>query len=182
MKKRKKILMYALPILLAVVVVIGGFLLIGNDNKGTDKPHSTEPGAYAPDFTVYDAEGNAKKLSDYRGKPVVLNFWATWCSPCVRELPHFQVQYNEQGDDVQFLMVNLTDGTRETVEGVKSFMEDMSFHFPVLFDTASEAATAYNVTSIPITYFIDAEGVIVASAIGSLSAQKLQQGIDMIKK
>jgi hypothetical protein len=92
------------------------------------------------------------------------------------------VQYNELGDEVQFLMVNLTDGSSETVNGVKSFMEDNSYHFPVLYDTASNASTVYSVTSIPTTYFINAEGIIVTSATGSLSAEDLQKGINMIKK
>lgn len=185
MKKKKKNsnLPYLIPIICALVVLIGGLLLIpDSEPEVTEEPVSTEAGAKAPDFIVYDENGTPKKLSDYYGKPIVLNFWATWCSPCVRELPHFQVRYNEQGDEVQFLMVNLTDGTRETVAGVKAFMEDNSYHFPVLYDTSSNASTAYNVTSIPTTYFINAEGKIVTSATGSLSAEDLQKGIDMITK
>ena len=79
-------------------------------------------------------------------------------------------------------MVNLTDGTSETMEGVKAFMKDNSYHFPVLYDTSSNASTTYNVTSIPTTYFISAEGIILSSATGSLSAADLQKGIDMITK
>ena len=185
MKKKKKNsnLPYLIPVICALVVLIGGLLLIpDNEPENTQIPQSTEVGAKAPDFTVYDENGNAKKLSDYYGKPIVLNFWATWCAPCVRELPHFQVQYNEQGNEVQFLMVNLTDGTRETVAGVKAFMEDNGYHFPVLYDKDSDAADVFGVQSIPTTYFINAEGIIVTSATGSLSAEDLQKGIDMITK
>ena len=182
MKKQKKTFLLIIPILIAVLLVGGGLLLFREEPAPADLPTSTQTGAYAPDFTVYDEKGNAKKLSDYRGKPVVLNFWATWCGPCVRELPHFQDRHNNLGKDVQFLMVNLTDGTQETIAGVKSFMEAMGYDFPVLYDTASNASTVFNVRSIPTTYFIDENGVIVSSATVSLSAQQLQRGIDMIVK
>lgn len=182
-KKKNSNLPFLFPVICALVVLVGGLLLIPKDEpQNTQTPQSTETGAKAPDFTVYDENGTPKKLSDYYGKPIVLNFWATWCSPCVRELPHFQVQYNELGDEVQFLMVNLTDGTTETEAGVKAFMEDNHYHFPVLFDKDSNASTVYSVTSIPTTYFIDAEGTILSSATGSLSAEDLQKGINMIKK
>ena len=70
----------------------------------------------APDFTVYDLDGNEVHLSDFIGKPVVLNFWASWCSPCKMEMPDFNEKYLEIGEEVQFLIINMTDGSRETVE------------------------------------------------------------------
>ncbi len=133
----------------------------------------------APDFTVYDAEGNAVKLSDYFGKPIVLNFWASWCGPCQSEMPDFQEKYEELGDDIQFLMVNMTTG-RETLESAKAFISDKGYTFPVLYDTAGEAAYTYGVYYLPTTYFINEQGKAVAMATSALTAQMLQQGIDMI--
>lgn len=134
----------------------------------------------APDFTVVDWDGEEVSLSDFREKPVVLNFWASWCGPCQIEMPHFQEAYDAYGQDIHFLMVNLTDGSRETLDTAKQFLEDCGYTFPVYFDTAYEGAIAYGVMSIPVTYFINADGNAVAYANTSLSAEVLQMGIDMI--
>lgn len=134
----------------------------------------------APDFTVVDWDGEEVSLSDFREKPVVLNFWASWCGPCQIEMPHFQEAYDAYGQDIHFLMVNLTDGSRETLDTAKQFLEDSGYTFPVYFDTAYEGAIAYGVMSIPVTYFINADGNAVAYANTSLSAEVLQMGIDMI--
>ena len=136
----------------------------------------------APDFTVYDAEGNPVKLSDFRGKPVVLNFWASWCPPCKAEMPDFQDEFEVQGKDVQFLIINMTDGERETVKTASDYIAQQGYTFPVFFDTKYAAANAYQVRSIPATYFIDAEGYVVAQFTGAMNAEQLRQGIALIWK
>lgn len=132
---------------------------------------------YAPDFAVLDKDGNTVRLSDFRGKPVVLNFWATWCPPCKQELPDFNQAAETYKDEVVFLMVNLTDGQRDTVASVKAFVADNGYTFPVYFDTAYSAANAYRVSSIPTTYFINAKGEAVNYKVGMVSAAELENGI-----
>ncbi len=149
--------------------------------QGSDAPAETEPSKVeAPDFTVENADGEEGKLSDYVGKPIVLNFWASWCSPCKSEMPEFNEAWEELDGEVQFLMVNMTDGSRETVDTAKEYVEGQGFSFPVFFDTGSEAAMAYSAYSLPTTYFIDAEGYVVARAVGAIDGETLQKGLDLI--
>ena len=149
--------------------------------NGTQEESAQEPVKIAaPDFTVQDYEGNQVKLSDFKGKPVIVNFWASWCGPCKSEMPDFDEVYAEYGDEVQFMMVNLTDGSRETVESAKAYIEEQGYSFPVYFDTESEGAIAYGVMAIPTTSFIDEEGNAVAQAMSALDRDTIQQGIDMI--
>ena len=129
---------------------------------------------------VYDLEGNAHTLSEFRGKPVVLNFWASWCGPCKSEMPDFQEKYEAYGNEIQFLMVNLTDGSQETVETAQGYVEGQGYTFPVYFDTAYSAAIAYAVNAVPATYFINENGTMVAYGKGAMSGETLQRGIDML--
>lgn len=133
-----------------------------------------------PDFTVYDVDGNEVHLYDFIGKPIVLNFWASWCGPCKGEMPDFEEKYSELGEEIEFLMVNMTDGARETVESASSFVEKENFSFPVFYDTDTDAAMTYGVYSLPITFFIDEQGYPAAYAMGRIDAKTLEQGIDMI--
>ena len=138
------------------------------------------PDYSAPDFTVTDRDGNSVKLSDFLGKPVILNFWASWCGPCKMEMPDFEEAYLEYGDRIHFVLVNLTDGSQETVESAAGYIDSQGYTFPIYFDTTYSAAMAYGVSGVPVTYFIDAEGNLVAWGQGALNAQALAQGIGMI--
>ena len=146
----------------------------------TDDAEQTAQKIEAPDFIVYDAQGNEVRLSDYFGKPIVLNFWASWCGPCQSEMPDFHEKYLQLGEDIHFLMVNMTDGSRETIESAAAFISENEYTFPVLYGTQSSAALTYGAYSLPTTFFIDAEGYAVAQATGAIDADTLQRGIDMI--
>lgn len=136
----------------------------------------------ASDFTMQDSDGNDVKLSDMFGKPIVLNFWASWCPPCVNEMPIFDKVNEELGTQVQFVMVNLADGDRETVEFAKEFISYHKFTMPVFFDTTGEAATEYNIQFIPSTFFIDKDGNIVNTSQGEIDEETLRKGIAQIDK
>ena len=150
-------------------------------SEDTSETETTEAPDYsAPDFTVEDREGNKVKLSDFEGKPTILNFWASWCGPCKMEMPDFEEAYLEYGDRIHFVLVNLTDGSQETVESAAGYIDSQGYTFPIYFDTTYSAAMAYGVSGVPVTYFIDAEGNLVAWGQGALNAQALAQGIGMI--
>ena len=149
---------------------------MADENSKEDKSEYTK----AFDFSVYDENGNAYKLSEFEGKPVVLNFWASWCGPCKSEMPEFETAYQTYGDNIHFLMVNLTDGYQESVESAKGFIEKNGYTFPVYYDTSYDAAKTYSVYAVPVTYFIDEEGCIIAWGNGALSAEKLKEGIGYI--
>ena len=134
----------------------------------------------APDFTVVDGSGREVRLSDFIGSPVVLNFWASWCGPCQSEMADFNDAAAQHDGQVQFLMVNLTDGGRETVDVASAFIAANGYTFPVFFDTKYSAASAYSVSGIPATYFINAQGHIVARAVGALDRATLEKAIAMI--
>ena len=140
------------------------------------------PRSIAPDFMVLDADNNEVRLSDFFGKPIVLNFWASWCPSCVAEMSAFESMYHEVGNEVHFVKVNLLDGVRETREGVETFMLELDLTFSVYFDTTGEAANAYRVRGIPITFFINAEGEMVAWVQGAADEQTLRNGIEMARE
>lgn len=180
-------------IVVCVVVFVGAYLLYNNLSDKVDTNQlattTTQSGEtttekqlqLAPDFTVIDRDGKEVKLSDYKGKPIVLNFWASWCGPCKNEMPEFDKACKEYDGEIEFMMVNLTDGGRETIDSATQFIDSTGYTFPVYFDTNNSASSVYYTYSIPVTYFINADGYLVAQATGTLSADGLQQGIDMIK-
>ena len=133
-------------------------------------------------FTMTDYNGNTLKLSDLAGKPIIVNFWATWCGYCTYEMPDFEEMYKKYGDRINFAMVNVTDGS-ETVTKAKNFIADNGYTFPVYFDTLQEGAQKYGTDyGIPMTFFFDEMGNSVAYAEGAINAATLEQGIGMILK
>ena len=133
-----------------------------------------------PDVALYNEDGTTVQLSEFFGKPIVLNFWASWCGPCRSEMADFNEAAAELEGEVQFIMLNSTDGQRETVETAAAFIEEMGYTFPVYYDVGQQAAMIYGASALPTTFFIDKDGHAVAYASGAIDAEMLQTGLDMI--
>lgn len=151
------------------------------ENTNQSEDSSSQNKNLAPNFTVYDLEGNEVNLNDFFGKPIIVNFWASWCGPCKMEMPDFNEAYETYKDEIEFLMVNMTDGSRETVEKASSFITESGYTFPVYYDTDYSAAITYSVSSLPTSYFLNADGELVTYARGAINAATLEKGIDMIR-
>ena len=180
MEKTYKILKILIAVLLVCVVAVSFRVLTGNNAVPEGIPateETTENPNAAPNFTVYDIDGNPVMLSNFQGKPVILNFWASWCGPCKAEMPDFEEAYQVYGQDIHFVIVNLTDGRSETLESASGYVAQMGYTFPVYYDTSMEAAYAYGVRSIPMTCFIDTDGIIVGGQVGMLSGEALEENI-----
>ena len=134
-----------------------------------------------PTETVSEHDGTEVSLSDMTGKGTVVNFWASWCPPCKAEMPDFEELYQKYGNEVNFMMVNMTDGYQETVKSGSSHVESKGYTFPVYYDLYYSAARAYQVTSLPATYFIDKDGNLVTYAKGMINKNTLEKGIMLIK-
>ena len=134
----------------------------------------------APDFFLRTLNGRSVRLSDYRGKTVVLNFWASWCPPCRREMPDFQTLWEERGpsgpDDLVILAVNLLP--EDTIAAAEGFVEEFGLTFPILLETSSgEVAWRYGVQALPATFFIDRAGIVRTTALGSVFGHLLEVGV-----
>ena len=166
----------------ALVVVYGHNLLPSSGIQANTKPQlttttSTAEAAgvtaqIAPDFTFTDlVTGRTMKLSDLRDKPVYLNFWATWCPPCVKELPHIQAKYEQYKDRINFVAISL-DGEQEAPA---QFIPSRGYTFPVGQGNEREISRAYNVEAIPMSFIIDTNGVVKAKIVGSMDEADLER-------
>jgi thiol-disulfide isomerase/thioredoxin len=168
-------------ILFALFLILAGYAYsaLSSYFKPEDK---IKPGGKfaAPDFTVFDAHKKAVKLSDFAGKPIVLNFWASWCPPCRSEMPHFNEVYADVKGEVVFIMVDMTDKKRETQATGQEYVDKQGYDFPVYFDNEQQAAKAYNISSIPSTFLIDRSGNIVQVFKGSINKETLQGAVSQL--
>lgn len=188
MKKYSSLIVW---IILIVVVFVGAFMYYNSNIKDLPNPidgqdtsnEDQEQQILAPDFTLENSEGEEITLSDYRGKVVVLNFWASWCGPCRSEMPDLDEANKElqQGDDAVMLLVNLTDGVRETKEKAQKYVEDNNFSFNVLYDVDGDASNKYQISSIPTTAIIDREGYVKFYYTGPMNKENILSLVEQFK-
>lgn len=192
-KSHMKVVHYTVKIGGILMIFMGILMLTGKMNAVTGALSSTETQEEATeaepeeeeeaaeevktipaiDFTLKDQYGNTHTLSDYKGKTVFLNFWATWCSPCKAEMPDIQKLYEEfQQEDVVILGVAAPNlGKEQSEEGIRTFLEENGYTYPVLMDTEAEAFQAYGINSFPTTFMIDKDGNVFGYIPGQLSEE-----------
>lgn len=133
----------------------------------------------APEFTLTDQFGNSHSLSDYEGKTIFLNFWATWCPPCKAELPEIQQlydNYEREGDNALIVLgvAGPEMGREGTVEEIAAFLEENGLTYPVLMDTEGDLFTAYGISAFPTTFMIDREGNVFGYLTGQMSYEIME--------
>ena len=191
-KESKKVVIGTIIFIVVFAVALGVALFVYNRLSESILPEQFflvrgEDGEIVPlpaaDFTVIDREGEEVHFANQlaQGRPIVLNFWASWCPPCRAGMPDFNRGYQQFGDEVIFMMVNLTDGRRETKEGAIGYIDEEGYSFPIYFDTEASASEAYIVQRIPITFFINREGNVVNVIMGQMSEAVLREEIERIK-
>lgn len=184
MKKYKNVIIYICIFVLFMSLAIYGYDYLKQNypsnklEQNNEIPYTTK----ATDFRIIDNNGTESKLSDYFGKPIVVNFWDIGCGPCLMELPAFNNAYIEYGNEVQFLMVNLIDPNRTNTIPIENFVNENNYQFPVYFDVDYNASIAYGIYSIPRTIFIDKDGNLNYSQIGMMYEEQLKGHIENLIK
>ena len=153
-----------LAIILSLVILLAG---CGGQNSLMGKP--------APDFQLTGLDGQPVSLSDLKGSPVLINFWATWCPYCVEEMPYLQQIYEKwQLMGLVLLAINIGESSSD----VEKFMQSQGLSLPVLLDSAGEIAKQYGIRGIPATFFIDSDGIVQEVQVGAFqSAAEIEEGL-----
>jgi thiol-disulfide isomerase/thioredoxin len=150
-----------------------GFAGVSKDNRDKIGP---EIGAQAPDFELERINGGTLRLSDLRGRPVLVNFWATWCGPCILEMPNIQKYYEKYSGQFEVVAVNADESQRS----VDKFVKDIGVTFPVVLDPGLKIQALYRPRGLPTTFIIDAEGRVRTQHIGLMSENKLAQYLEKV--
>ncbi|WP_050607448.1 cytochrome c biogenesis protein/redoxin [Clostridium niameyense] len=154
---------------------------INNEKETPNKEDKNSDVMPVEDFKLKDQYGKEHKLSDYKGKIVFLNFWATWCPPCRSEMPHIQElykEYNENKGNVIILGIANPGGQEKDIAGIKEFLNKNKYSFPVVFDESGEVFGEYGISSFPTTYMIDKEGNVFGYVTGALTKDMMKNIIN----
>jgi peroxiredoxin len=157
-------------------------LTYNNDEKTTGRAVDTilattvTIGTIAPDFELIDLDGNRVRLEEFKGKVVLLNFWATWCLPCKAEMPVLDQQYGKNKSELEVLAVNFD----ESPHIVQSFISEMGVSFKVLLDPGGSIQSLYRVVGYPTSYIIDKTGIIKIKHIGIMTERQLDKYLDNV--
>jgi peroxiredoxin len=183
-KNKKNLLILIIIILIAsagVYTLSRALGLVGGNTKEVSSAPKRE--IVAPDFTLGDKDGREYSLSDFKGKYVILNFWGSWCSFCVKEMPDFERANAtfEKDQDTVIILINDTSTERSKEEAI-AFIEDRNYTMLVLYDLDGSIAETYNVRGYPTTYVIDKEGYIYGYQAGSLTEKNLYDVIDILRE
>lgn len=154
-------------------------IALGSAVDFLDTDEGLAKGKAAPDFELTTLDGKPVKLSDYQGKKVILNFWATWCPPCRAEMPHMQNYFEEQAEEAnaEILAVNLTTKDHG-LEKIKSFVEEYELTFPIPMDEDDEVGSVYQVISYPTSYMIDTAGRVQNKIVGPMDEKMIEEFVD----
>mgnify|MGYP001766605608 FL=1 len=164
----------------SILTIAAAFVLIFSFTQAVC---ALEPGTAVSDFELKDIEGKAVRLGDYKGKTVVINFWATWCPPCKKEMPDFDLLDKElkKKNNAVLLAVNMTDGKRDTKSKVESFIKENNFGMRVLLDTEGKAAKLYEIRWLPTTLVVDGKGILRWQVFGETTKEDVLKAIRDIK-
>jgi peroxiredoxin len=166
-----------LTLILLLAVCAGVYLLARHHQRATVSGVGPRPGQMAPQFSLPDLDGRQLNLADYRGKVVLLNFWATWCEPCRHEIPEFiQLQKNSRG--LQILGISLDDGA----EPVRSFYTEFKMNYPVAVGDAALAQRYGGILGLPISFIIGCDGRVASKHIGEVNIPEITAEINSLRK
>ncbi len=171
MKKFNKVKVL-ISIITVIFLIFTGCSKIQEDQQEEQQQDQTENEViYAQDFELETLEGETIKLSDLKGKKVFINFWATWCTYCEKEMPDFQKFYDKYKDE-GFILLGVDVG--ESKSKVQKFVDDINIDFPILLDTDSQTARNYGIRSFPTTIAVNEEGIVVVAKIGMITYEDME--------